>query len=147
MELTEAQYDCKQSKHILCCHRKKIRSSQISGEIKQGTEWKTGSSHRTMQGSQQFSFTNSRQILKPVSSTSQEEISVMQLFPLSSIQIHLFIHFFLCLPQFCPSGLSERTEKRCSIHNFPLILCPKPPSKSSQPAMELGWRRKSPGEF
>lgn len=38
VELTEAQYDCKQGKDILCCHKEKTGSSQISGGIKQGTE-------------------------------------------------------------------------------------------------------------
>lgn len=125
-ELTEAQYDCKQSKDILCCHRKKIRSSQISGEIKQGTEWKTGSSHLTMQGSQQFevSFSNSGQILKQYlpPPPRKKYQSCICFVCLQYTCIYSFIHFFLCFPQFCPSGQKEKEQtKRCSIQNFPLI--------------------------
>lgn len=52
VELTEAPYDYKQGKGILCCNRKKLRFSQISRENKQNTEWKTGSSHLPTAGSQ-----------------------------------------------------------------------------------------------
>lgn len=119
--------------------RKKLDLHRFLGELNKAQNKKQA--HLTMQDNQQFevSFSNSGQTLKPVSSTSQEEISVMQLFHISSIDMHSF----LSLPSSILSIWSLRRNRKNMFYsrlplNKYLILCQKPPSKISQPATELG---------